>query len=92
MEQATKEVSGKSRKGFRTTFLCSAGDQVDIARYFGEPVVLVPRAGLRPGADPRSPPDTPDLPVRRLPVVDHSGLLALGPGQGGHPRQQPLSL
>ncbi len=48
MEQATREVSGKSRKGFFTTFLCSARDQLDIARYFGEPVVLVPRAGLRP--------------------------------------------
>jgi hypothetical protein len=51
MEQATAEVTGRSRKGFLTTFLCSAGDQLDIARYFGEPVVLVPRAGLRPGAE-----------------------------------------
>ncbi len=51
MEQATWEVSGKSRKGFFTTFLCSARDQLDIARYFGEPVVLVPRAGLRPGGE-----------------------------------------
>jgi len=49
MRQAKAEVSGKSRKGFRTTFLCTASDQLDIARYFGEPVVLVPRAGLRPG-------------------------------------------
>jgi hypothetical protein len=51
MRQATKEVSGESRKGFLTTFLCSAGDQLDIARYFGEPIVLVPRAGLRPGRE-----------------------------------------
>ena len=51
MERATEEVSGKSRKGFRTTFLCSARDQLAIARYFGEPVVLVPRAGLRPGKE-----------------------------------------
>jgi hypothetical protein len=51
MEQATAEVTGKSRKGFRTTFLCSAKDQLDIARYFGEPVLLVPRAGLRPGGE-----------------------------------------
>lgn len=49
MQQAKEEVGGKSRKGFHTTFLCSARDQLDIARYFGEPVVLVPRAGLRPG-------------------------------------------
>ncbi len=51
MRQAKEEVSGKSRKGFRTTFLCTARDQLDIARYFGEPVVLVPRAGLRPGSE-----------------------------------------
>jgi hypothetical protein len=49
MEQAAKEVRGESRRGFRTTFLCAARDQLDIARWFGEPVVLVAKAGLRPG-------------------------------------------
>jgi len=48
MSRAGAEVTGRARRGFRTTFLCSARDQLAIARYFGEPVVLVPRSGLDP--------------------------------------------
>jgi len=48
MRRAGAEVSGRTRRGFGTTFLCSARDQLAIARYFGEPVILVPRAGLDP--------------------------------------------
>jgi len=49
--RAAEEVSGKTRKGFRTVLASAAGDQLAIARYFGETLVLVPRAGL----DPRRP-------------------------------------
>ncbi|MEN8148591.1 MAG: hypothetical protein ABFS86_02140 [Planctomycetota bacterium] len=48
MERAAAEVNGEARKGFTTTFLCSARDQLAIAAYFDEPIVLVPRAGLDP--------------------------------------------
>jgi len=51
MRRAEEEVSGESRKGFKTTFLCSAADQIAIARHFGEPIVLVPKAGLEPGRE-----------------------------------------
>ena len=46
--EATEELSGRARRGFRTVFLCAARDQLAIARWFGEAVVLVPRAGLDP--------------------------------------------
>jgi hypothetical protein len=41
-------VTGEARRGFRTVFLCAGRDQLAIARFFGEPLVLVPRAGLDP--------------------------------------------
>ncbi|MEM8882848.1 MAG: hypothetical protein AAGD14_02120, partial [Planctomycetota bacterium] len=48
IEEAAAEVSGRTRRGFRTVFYSSAEDQLAIARFFGEPVVLVPRKGLDP--------------------------------------------
>ncbi|MHC4849215.1 MAG: hypothetical protein ACYTEG_12270 [Planctomycetota bacterium] len=51
VEKAAEEVSGKTRQGFRTVLYSSAEDQLAIARYFGEQLVVVPRKGL----DPRRP-------------------------------------
>lgn len=48
LKRAEKEVRGGSRKGFKTVLVCSAADQLAIARAFHEPIVLVPRAGLNP--------------------------------------------
>jgi hypothetical protein len=46
--EATEELAGRARRGFRTVFLCAARDQLAIARWFDEALVLVPRAGLDP--------------------------------------------
>ena len=45
---AQEEVSGETRKGFATVFLAAAEDQLDIARFFGEELVLVPRSAMNP--------------------------------------------
>jgi len=46
LRTADMEVSGKGRKGFATVLLAAPEDQLDIARFFGEEVVLVPRDTL----------------------------------------------
>jgi hypothetical protein len=51
VEKAADEVTGKTRQGFRTVLYSAAEDQLAIARYFGEQLVVVPRKGL----DPRRP-------------------------------------
>ena len=51
IEEATSEVTGETRRGFRTVLYSAAEDQLAIARYFGEQLVVVPRKGL----DPRRP-------------------------------------
>ena len=51
---ATAEISGEERHGFTTVFLAKPEDQLEIARFFGEELVLVPRAAIDPGTtDPR---------------------------------------
>jgi hypothetical protein len=48
VKRAADELSGKTRRGFRTVLYSSAEDQLAIARTFGEQLVLVPRKGLDP--------------------------------------------
>jgi len=48
VQRAADELSGKTRRGFRTVLYSSASDQLAIARTFGEQLVLVPRKGLDP--------------------------------------------
>jgi hypothetical protein len=48
VQRAADELSGKTRRGFRTVLYSSAEDQLAIARTFGEQLVLVPRKGLDP--------------------------------------------
>ena len=50
LQQATEEISGQARRGFKSVFLAAAAEQFAIARFFGEPLVLIPRAGLNPRA------------------------------------------
>ncbi|MEE2940782.1 MAG: hypothetical protein VX460_10390 [Planctomycetota bacterium] len=47
---ARSEVEGDVKRGFQTVLYSDPEDQLDIARAFGEQVVLVPRAALDPGA------------------------------------------
>ena len=61
IDRAEAEMRGQTQHGFHTTLHCAAQDQLRIARFFDEPVVLVPRSGLNPRAslyyriDPRRP-------------------------------------
>lgn len=48
VQRAADELSGKTRRGFRTVLYSAAEDQLAIARTFGEQLVLVPRKGLDP--------------------------------------------
>jgi hypothetical protein len=43
---AEKELAGEAALGFSTVLVSSPEDQLDIARVFGEEIVLVPRAAL----------------------------------------------
>jgi hypothetical protein len=53
LASARSELSGEVRKGFSTVFVTAPEDQVAIARFFGEELVLVPRAAMDPeAADP----------------------------------------
>ena len=54
LEVARKELSGEAKYGFTTSFRSRPEDQLAIARAFGEPVVLVPRAALASDASARS--------------------------------------
>lgn len=45
---AEAELSGDARAGFATVLLASPAEQLDIARFFGEELVLVPKSGLDP--------------------------------------------
>ena len=47
---ASAELAGDVRPGFATVLLASAEEQLAIARFFGEELVLVPRSAL--GGDP----------------------------------------
>ncbi len=48
LEEAENELSGEARKGFATVLVATAEEQLAIARFFGEKVVLVPRSALDP--------------------------------------------
>jgi len=45
---AEKELSGEVRRGFHSVFLSSAEEQISIGQYFGERMVMVPKAALDP--------------------------------------------
>ena len=45
-DAAAEELEGPLRRGFQTVFLANPEDQIAIARFFGEELVLVPRAAL----------------------------------------------
>lgn len=47
---AREELSGETPRGFSTTLLAAPEEQLDIARFFGEELVLLPRAALDPEA------------------------------------------
>ena len=51
VEAAEREVRGEAKQGFETVLVASPSDQLDIARSFGEEVVLVPRSALDPDSD-----------------------------------------
>ncbi len=48
---ANREFTGELRHGFATVLLAAPEEQLDIARFFGEELVLVPREALDPDAD-----------------------------------------
>ncbi|KAA3609574.1 MAG: hypothetical protein DWQ01_09600 [Planctomycetota bacterium] len=54
LAQAGRELAGQSGKGFQTVFLAKAEDQLDIARFFGEELVMVPKTYLNPEAPSQS--------------------------------------
>ena len=47
---ADAEIAGEERRGFATVLLAAPEDQLAIARFFGEELVLVPREALDPEA------------------------------------------
>jgi hypothetical protein len=50
--EAQGELASEAPRGFATVFLAAAEDQLDIARAFGEELVLVPKSALDP-SNPR---------------------------------------
>ena len=50
LEEAQREFEGEVRRGFSTVLLAAPEDQLDLARTFGEELVLVPRSALDPNA------------------------------------------
>jgi len=74
IRRAQQEVTGQTRRGFSTGFSTKAGDQLELARYFDEPIILVPRAGLRRGNEHYyrlrlGPPDEVEL-VKKAPPLE----------------------
>jgi len=51
LAQATAEVQGEASQGFTTVLLAAPEDQLTIARFFGEQLVLVPRSAIDPAND-----------------------------------------
>lgn len=51
LDAARREIDGEVRRGFSTVLVAAPEDQIDIARAFGEELVLVPRAALDPAAE-----------------------------------------
>jgi hypothetical protein len=50
LARAEAEYSGEVQRGFATTFLSSPADQIEIARFFGEELVIVPHRSNDPEA------------------------------------------
>ncbi len=50
LSAARSEFAGEGRKGFATVLLAAPEDQLEIARFFDEELVLVPRDALDPEA------------------------------------------
>ena len=50
LEVAAAELAGERPRGFDTTLLCAPEEQVEIARFFGEELVLVPWRAMDPEA------------------------------------------
>ena len=48
VEAARREMNGEVRRGFATVIVSAPEDQLDLARAFGEELVLVPKAALDP--------------------------------------------
>lgn len=48
LEQARQELEGESSLGFQTAFRCRPEDQLALARFFGEEIVLIPRTAIDP--------------------------------------------
>jgi len=48
VDDARHELTASTRRGFTTEFDTSTRDQLEIARFFGEQVLLIPRKGLDP--------------------------------------------
>lgn len=46
LAEARRELEGAVKRGFKTVFISGPEDQLEIARAFGEEVVLVPRSAL----------------------------------------------
>jgi len=46
LSDATAELSGEVRPGFATVLLAAPEEQLDVARFFGEEVVLIPKSAL----------------------------------------------
>ena len=51
LRAAELEVSGESRQGFETVLVAAPGEQLAIARAFGEEVVLIPKSAIDPAAE-----------------------------------------
>ena len=50
LASAKSELSGEVRKGFSTVFITAPEDQIAIAKFFSEELVLVPRMAMDPKA------------------------------------------
>jgi len=48
LAEAEREFSGAARRGFTSVLLAAPEDQIEIARTFGEELVLVPRSAIDP--------------------------------------------
>ena len=82
-ERARAELSGEARKGFETVVYASAADQLEIARAFGEELVLVPKAALDTGEAP--------APYFRLDLSGTPRVVTVeGPFRRGQPRYRDL--
>ncbi|MEO0650876.1 MAG: hypothetical protein AAFZ65_09365 [Planctomycetota bacterium] len=82
-QRARAELAGEARQGFATVIHSAAADQLEIARSFGEEVVLVPKAALAVDGTP--------APYWRLDLESIPRIEAVpGPFKETHPRYRNL--